>query len=108
MGVNILMQMTKFKTSICLYEGFNAWLRPTKRRCTILLENGPMGQEKEEYTCLDSCQAKKELARVRGRRFESVGNRRPIGTAVGGGVSAEKIILHSGDDGRIENDGYQE
>uniref|UniRef100_A0A915IF93 Uncharacterized protein n=1 Tax=Romanomermis culicivorax TaxID=13658 RepID=A0A915IF93_ROMCU len=38
----------------CFYEGFYAWLRPTKKGFTSLLENAPMGQKKEEYTCLQA------------------------------------------------------
>uniref|UniRef100_A0A915IGH9 Uncharacterized protein n=1 Tax=Romanomermis culicivorax TaxID=13658 RepID=A0A915IGH9_ROMCU len=46
------LPMIKFKTLMCFYEGFHTWLRLTKKRSTSLLENAPMGQQKE-YTCLD-------------------------------------------------------
>uniref|UniRef100_A0A915KJF0 long-chain-fatty-acid--CoA ligase n=1 Tax=Romanomermis culicivorax TaxID=13658 RepID=A0A915KJF0_ROMCU len=52
--------MTKFKTSMCFYEGFHAWLRPTQKSWTSSLENAPIGQKKENYTCLDNCKARKE------------------------------------------------
>uniref|UniRef100_A0A915HYS7 Uncharacterized protein n=1 Tax=Romanomermis culicivorax TaxID=13658 RepID=A0A915HYS7_ROMCU len=51
--------MTKFKISMCFYEGFYAWLRPTKKTWTSLSENALIGQKKEEYTCLDTCQTRK-------------------------------------------------
>uniref|UniRef100_A0A915ILT5 Uncharacterized protein n=1 Tax=Romanomermis culicivorax TaxID=13658 RepID=A0A915ILT5_ROMCU len=53
-----LSKLTKFKTSMFFYKGFHEWLRPIKKRWTSLYENARMGQKKEEYICLNSCQAR--------------------------------------------------
>uniref|UniRef100_A0A915HV44 Uncharacterized protein n=1 Tax=Romanomermis culicivorax TaxID=13658 RepID=A0A915HV44_ROMCU len=54
------LKMTKFKNSMCFYEGFQAWLRPTKKKWTSLLENAPMGQKKKKILAWIAASLEKE------------------------------------------------